>query len=376
MARWIVPFVCLILAAGTMVPAKLVVPDAGRLSTVRAFHENRAPQPKVEIAGALVYDFGRMPQMRRSSHTWEVKNVGNADLILWMESSTTSITIANQVAAPGPAGRSSRARVKPNDMALIELEWETKNFINWYMKGCTIGTNDPNQPIFSLRVKGMVYEPVIVVDPAGIIRLNGISNEEVSRAAVAVYAKDVSAMKVTKIRSGRPELITAKQTPLAEEERKRLNVAGGYRIEVEIKPGLPPGKFSDTLMIETNHPLEKETMVSIQGYAVGPIRAVPERLSMKGVDGASGATRSLSLVVRGGKPVKFEVVQKPDADIGVAITPYDGPNQQGRYRLTVTVPPGTPPARFEEEIILKTDHPRAAEIKIPVSIIVTNSGSG
>jgi hypothetical protein len=210
--------------------------------------------------------------MRRSSHTWEVKNIGDVDLLLWIESSTASITIANLVAAPGPAGRPPRARVKPKETALIELEWETKNFINWYMKGCTIGTNDPNWPSFSLRVKGMVYEPVVMVDPSGIIRLNGISNEEVSRATVSVYAKDVSAMKVTKIRSGRPELITAKQTPLTVNERKLLNVAGGYRIDVEIKPGLAPGKFSDTLVIETDHPLEKETMVSIQGYAVGPIR--------------------------------------------------------------------------------------------------------
>jgi hypothetical protein len=272
MARWTVPFICWILAAGTMVPAKLVVPDAGRLSTVRAFHENKAPQPKVEIAGALVHDFGRMPQMRRSSHTWEVKNIGDVDLLLWIESSTASITIANLVAAPGPAGRPPRARVKPKETALIELEWETKNFINWYIKGCTIRTNDPNWPSFSLRVKGMVYEPVVMVDPSGIIRLNGISNEEVSRATVSVYAKDVSAMKVTKIRSGRPELITAKQTPLTVNERKLLNVASGYRIDVEIKPGLAPGKFSDTLVIETDHPLEKETMVSIQGYAVGPIR--------------------------------------------------------------------------------------------------------
>ena len=313
--------------------------------------------------------------MRRSSHTWEVKNVGDADLLIWIESSTASVTIANLVVASGPAGRPPRARVKPKETALIELEWETKNFVNWYSKGYRDRDQRPEPAEFFAKSEGdglragghgrSVRDHQALRD----FKRGGLS------AAVAVYAMDMSAMKVTKIRSGRPELITAKQTPLTEGERKRLNVGGGYRIDVEIKPGLAPGKFSDALVIETDHPLEKETMVSIQGYAVGPIRAVPERLSMKGVNGASGATRSLSLLVRGGKSVKFEVKQKPDADIGVAITPYDGPNQQGRYRLTVTVPPGTPPARFEEEIILKTDHPRAAEIKIPVSIIITSSSS-
>ena len=98
---------------------------------------------------------------------------------------------------------------------------------------------------------------------------------------------------------------------------------------------------------------------------------------MRGVSGTNGATHSLSLLVRGGKDVIFDVVQKPDDRFGVQITRNDAaPNQKGRWRLTLTIPPGTAPAHIEKEIILKTDHPRATEIKIPVSIIITNSSSG
>ena len=83
----------------------------------------------------------------------------------------------------------------------------------------------------------------------------------------AVYSMDMPNMKVTKISTGRPELFTAKQTPLTAEDRKQLQVpGGGYRIDLEIKPGLPLGRFSDTLVIETDHPLQKETKVSIHGY--------------------------------------------------------------------------------------------------------------
>ena len=67
------------------------------------------------------------------------------------------------------------------------------------------------------------------------------------------------------------------------------------------------------------------------------------------------------------------MARKPEK-IDVAITPNDTPTQKGRYRLTVTVPPGTSPAGLvDDEIILQTDHPKVGELKFPVNIVV---GSG
>ena len=44
--------------------------------------------------------------------------------------------------------------------------------------------------------------------------------------------------------------------------------------------------------------------------------------------------------------------------------------------MTVTVPPGTAPGPVDGEIILKTDHPSARELKVPVSILISSSSSG
>jgi hypothetical protein len=375
MKRWIVLIVTVIVltAAVTFMTQNVTNSELG--PTAHAVNESKGPQPKVEIGGPLLYEFGKMSQFRKSSHVWEVKNVGNADLEMWMESSTCSCTIA-KLATPPDSPAKTHVKVKPNETTPIELEWDTKQFQNEYSKGATIGTNDPRRPSFALSVKGVVYPPVMVFPPE-MITLNGISNEEVTRTMVAVYSMDMPTMKVTKISTGRPEFFTTKQSPMTAEDRKNLNVpAGGYRIDVEVKPGLPLGRFSDALVIETDNPLQKETKVSIHGYATGPISVIPEKLSMRGVSGKNGATHSLSLLVRGGKDVLFEVVQKPDDRFDIQIARNDAaPNQKGRWRLTLTIPPGTPPAHIEKEIILKTDHPSATEIKIPVSIIITNSSS-
>ncbi len=87
-----------------------------------------------------------------------------------------------------------------------------------------------------------------------------------------------------------------------------------------------------------------------------------------------GATRDLILVVRGGKETQFDVVEKPEK-VDVAIARADTATVKGRYRLTITVPPGTPAGEVAGNIVLKTDHPMASQLKIPVSILISRSGS-
>jgi hypothetical protein len=316
-----------------------------------------------------------MSQLRKNSHVWDVKNTGDKDLEIWMEESTCSCTIG-KLALPPDATKNEKPHVivKPKESTPIELQWDTKTFSETYSQGVTIGTNDPSRPTFQLTIKGTVYPPVQIYPPE-MITLNGISNEEVSRTVIAVYSMDLPNMKVTKLSTGRPEIFKLSHTPMTKADRNQLKVpAGGHRLDIEIQPGLPLGRFSDTLVIETDHPLQKETKVTIRGFTTGPIRVVPDKLSMKGVNGAVGATQTMSLLVRGGKEVKFTVVQTPGEHAKVTIGRNDAPDQKGRYRLTVTVPPGTPSLRMDKDIILKTDLPRADEIKIPADIFVTNPG--
>ena len=92
--------------------------------------------------------------MQRYSHTWEVKNAGDVDLELWMESSTDT---ANARLANPPDSSNKRVRVKPKGTTLVEIECRTKKVANEFSPVCSIGTNDPHRPLFTLRLTGMVY---------------------------------------------------------------------------------------------------------------------------------------------------------------------------------------------------------------------------
>jgi hypothetical protein len=334
------------------------------------------PHPTVEIVQPVVYDFGKMPHETKGTYSWEVKNVGQGRLDLWLEGKTTcSCTIAKlQKTVEDDTVQRPIVSVEPGSSTKIDLEWNTKQMPTDYSQGATIGTNDPARPTFKIGVKGKVYPPVVIFPPEA-ITLNGISNEEVTHTRVAVYSMDRPETKITKLSTSRPGLIVATQHPMKDSDHMQLKIKKGYRVEIEVRPGLPLGSFQDELVIETDHPKRPKVKVSIVGRTTGPISVVPPQLRMSSVNGAQGASQDLTMLVRGARPTKFEIARKP-SKVDVKITPNDTPTQKGRYLLKITVPPGTAAGHINEEIILKTDHPKAGEVKIPTTILISNPDVG
>ena len=142
--------------------------------------EITGPQPRFEVQGDLVYDFGKMPKFDEASHSWAVTNTGETPLEIWLEGSTTcSCTVSK----PGldKEGKREKLIIPPGKADTIELHWHTKKDLpEDYSQGGTFGTNDPHNPKFMLTVKGKVY-PAVSVYPPEMIQFPQISNEEPSR---------------------------------------------------------------------------------------------------------------------------------------------------------------------------------------------------
>ncbi len=366
MLRWVSFAVVLVLltAAATLIPQFLPDKEAAPKVPVNT---STGPQPKVEFDEPLIYDFGKMAQFEKSTHGWRIKNTGQKDLELWMIGKPTcSCTIAK-------LENNQKATVKPGESTTIDLEWNTKNLAEDYSQGATFGTNDPSLDNFKLVVKGKNYPPIVVFPPE-MIQFSTISNEEPHSYRVAVYSQDRPATKVTKVTSSRPAQIGGQFRPLSPQEAKQLKTEAGYQVAVEVKPGMPVGQFLEELIIETDHPKRSEVKVSVAGNVIGPISVVPPGLRMHDVT-TQGMTRDLTVLVRGGKEVHFEVSSAPEK-LKLEVVPDESPGMKGRYRLRITVPAGTASGKIEGLIILKTDHPMVSELKIPVDIFVLRSGAG
>ena len=376
MMRWISLALIAVLATVAVSIAVLYEPDSSRVpspSAARPAPSTGLP-PKLELVGQAVYNFGTMPKHAKSAHTWVVKNTGPGPLLVWLEESSCSCTVAKLAKKAGTEAESqATVEVPPGQSTPIEVSWDTREW-SGFRQFARLGTNDPELPTFTLAITGKVL-PSVAVIPAEMVTFPPMTSEDARQEKLTVVSPDRADWKLTKLVTSRPDLIVARATPMTPEELKSLQVEGGYHVVVEIKPGMPPGGFREELVIQTDHPKQPEVRVSLVGKVTGPISAAPERLRMPNVTSRTGATGEVALMVLGGRAVHFEVAHAP-AKLQVAIARVDTSTLKGRYRMTVTVPPGTPPGPVMDRIILKTDHPKLDKLEIPVTIYISRGGAG
>ena len=371
MLRWIAlaAFVVLLVGATAFMTADTTIADPTPSPVVVPVATG--PSAKLELTEPATFEFGTLPQLSGGKHTWEIKNVGEVDLEITMGKTTCSCTVAKLKSDDGVA--KPMLVIKPHESTKIDVEWQTKTFHDDYSQGVTLTTNDPAHASVSINVHGKVHPPVIVA-PSETIAFNSVSNEETQHARIAVYSRDRPETKLTKFKTSRPEWLVARSEPLSSKDCESLRAKAGHSVIVDIKPGMPLGRFQEELVIETDHPLRTDLKITITGNMIGPISVIPDRVRMPSVSSDKGASRDLTLLVRGGTPTKFEVLSHPEK-VDVKITPDDTPTQHGRYKMTVTVAPGTSAGPVNGEIVLKTDNATAAELKIPVTVLISNLGA-
>jgi hypothetical protein len=377
MLRWIAlaAFVVLLVGATVFMTSDTTIADPTPPPVVAPVATG--PSTKLELNEPDTFEFGTLPQLSGGKHTWEIKNVGEVDLEITMVKTTCSCTVAKLKSADGES--KPKLVIKPGESTKIDVEWQTKTFRDDYRQGVELTTNDPAHASVSVTVHGKVYPPMTVV-PGETIAFNSISNEETQKARIAIFSMDRPETKLTKFKTSRPEWLVARSEPLTSKDCEQLKTPSGnsgpkagHSVIVEIKPGMPLGRFQEELVIETDHPLKSDLKITITGNMIGPISVIPDRVRMSSVSSNKGASLDLTLLVRGGAPTKFEVLSHPEK-LDVKVTPDETPTQHGRYKMTVTVAPGTSAGPVKGEIVLKTDNPKATELTIPVTVLISNLG--
>ncbi len=372
MTRWILLAV-LVVVISAAVPVALSLLPADSTShgvTLHSVRSDGKPTGKVYVEGETLYNFGKMAQRDDGSHQWVIKNVGEGDLELSGGSSTCMCTVATFEKGPNDEERKSLV-LKPGQSTPIKVTWHTKDTNGPFEKSASILTNDPERQEVWFTISGVV-QPALTTQPADpTFDFSSIPSEEPTQGRLAISSPDKPDFQILSITSTRPESVNATYRPLNNEEKAQLNYDNGYRVDIEVKPSPILGVFSEEILIVTDHPRQKELRVPVSGRRVGPISATPETIRMT-ASNQTGGTRSSILWVRGQESTRFEVASKPE-NLQVEITPAEETATDAKvrkYRLTATIPPGTSPGVITGFVVLKTDHPNAGEMKLPVNITV------
>ncbi len=327
------------------------------------------PAPLVAVEPGTTHAFGSMAQKTIGSHVFKVRNTGKGDLSLKVGSTTCKCTVAN-------LGKDGEATVKPGEATDIRLEWNTRDVNGHFVQTATIHTNDPLHEPLMLQIEGDVKPPILMFPSESILVLSNLPNDQGGGSFRNFTSPDRPNFQITEVTSSRPELLEAKVVPLDPATAAQGSAPVGLKLFAQIKPSRIVGPFKEELLIKTDHPSQPEMRLVVEGRLMGPINTAPDVVRLPDVSGARGATALLSLFVRGQAETHF-TVEKVPPPLKVEITPVDtnpasgdAPHNNRQYRLKVTVPKGSPSQEINEPIILKTDHPDAGEVTIPVRVVV------
>jgi len=332
--------------------------------------EPEGPTPAADVDSDLTYKFGVMAQETDGKHGWTFKNTGLGTLELRNLGTDCSCTIA-QLGKPVDEGRSTMLPVKPGSSEPIELTWKTRKFDGHYRKTARIGTNDPKRPEITLAVEGEVYPAVTLYPPDSSVDFLTVSNDEDHGRNIAMFSKDKPDLKITRLISSNPTLLSVDSRPLGPEEAKQLKVAAGYAIELKLRKSTNLGAFAEEVVVETDHPKMPRLSLKVRGKVAGSVSMIPEKVVLRGVNSSNGGSQDVTIWVRGRTSATFSVARKPEG-IDVAVEPIKmAPGGTGsKYKMTVKVMPGAPAGEIDGEVVLKTDVPMAGEVRLPLDILV------
>ncbi len=327
--------------------------------------------PKVEVVDPLKYEFGVLAQESEGKHDWIFKNTGKGVLELRNLGTDCSCTIAQIGKAESGQGK-TMLPVVPGASEPIGLTWNTRKFDGAYRKSARIGTNDPRRPEIVLSVEGKVY-PAVVVAPDSVVSFQTVSNDEDVLRKVAVYSQDRPDLKITRFETSNPALFEVKPEPMTSEERSGFKVDEGWTVNVTLKATAKLGSFNEELVLWTDHPAKPELKLKLAGKVTGPITFTPEKVVIHDANMIDGGSATLLVWVRGRSATI--TVEKAPPGLEVAFEPMAMPSgiKGSKYKMTVKVVPGVNAAQINDEIVLKTDHPNASEIRIPVDVLIQNN---
>ena len=327
--------------------------------------------PEVEVGTALSYDFGIMAQESEGKYGWIFKNKGKGTLELRNLGTDCSCTIA-QIGKTDAQGK-TMLPVAPGAEERVELTWNTRQINGGYHKSAKIGTNDPRQPLVMLSVEGKVY-PAVQVNPTNGVSFQTVSNDGPSVRKAYIFSKDRPDLKITRLVSDNPEVLAVDSRPMNAEELAAMDVKKGIAVEMTLKPTGELGSFAHEVLAEVDHPDKHEVRFKVTGTVTGPVSLFPSRAIIHNANSSDGGSINMIVWVKGRTGTKVSLEEAPK---GIDVTFSELPQTDGvpgtKLQMVVRVKPGTDPGQIQGEIVLKTDHPQAPQVRVPIDALITGS---
>jgi hypothetical protein len=349
-------------------------------ATLRVRHTTPVGGAKVEV-DIDSFDFGEMDSSKDGSHDFKFTNKGASPLQLTRGATTCRCTV----------GEITDASVLPGESTTVKITWKSKHYAGPFKQSVTINTNDPNRREVILTISGEYTEPVhFEADELNFGQIVG--NEPVTRE-VRIFSKLSNlSQRILSHKFTEPDIAKFFHVdfrPLTSDELQNAHgMAGGVALKVTVKPGLPPGSFTQTILMQTNIAVMPELRLVLSGSMGKDVSIVGNGwddqlgvLRIGPVKAGAPVQRQLQLLARGSnaKSVRYNVVHvEPDFfKVKLGEPELLEESRLSRTMLTIEIPARTSPAKYmgddgdkPAEIDIDTTSPEVHQLRIRVRFAV------
>lgn len=336
-----------------------------------------------------VFHFGTMALGTEKSHKFVVKNEGEIPLKYKLKGTSCSCTVSDMEV-------DKIYEIPVGEEGEIELTWNPKEVESEFGKTADIFTNDCENKVITLLVKGRVEE-MLTINPIGGWSLRNVERSKPETRTADLYSAVLDEFKIASIETS-SEHVEASYEPISAEELKAMEAKSGYRVTMTLQPeNLKHGDIKERVTVRTDVEGAKEVPFSITGNFLGPITGLPYRpegVNTKGMKwrpdllhtdlglfpsekGGEGWYKIIVAEMPEGQTFEVSGVESSVNFVTATVKPLPNPPESTRQHFLVTfqVKPGVPPGTYQRKksakVVLKTNHPLASEIKFYLEFIAT-----
>ena len=357
-------------------------PNLAAKAVLRPVPSEHGPHPKVAISGRE-YKFGTMAVMEKRSHTFVIRNEGEAPLKLDPGTPTckcTEFTIRNKSLDPG-------------EETEVYLEWVPKSESDHFRQHAPVYTNDPEyypEPL-KLVIEGEVLRYLGIL-PQGAWNMGAIDEKGSNDTEGTIFSRLYDDFKIINLKKSLDamEVIPEPMTPA---ECREEQVKCGYKLVVRLDATRAPiGTFDETINFSIDKDPEKQYTVFVRGRRSGPIQIFPKRgvqwnrkenvLDLGQFTAADGKSGELLMFVAGANGADVGATKIESVDVVPPIISFDvepttnwRAKDRKRFEIKISAPPAIKPGAWNKnkpvKVTIHTNHPTLKQIFIDVYFVAS-----
>ena len=347
-----------------------------------------AAAPRAEI-DETTHAFGTVGAGAKGRHVFTIRNGGAGPLTLTRGASSCSCTIGDLGGADG-TGPDAKAVVPPGAAVPVTVQWTGKGGGGPFRQQVTILTDDPRRPEIPLIVEGTVVPTWKAVPPELVLPRIAAGTGGRASATVFTYGTTPPTVRSAVIDGDdAPRLFAVSTAPAdAAAVAAETGATGGFRVDVEFKPGLPIGRLRRVVTVTFDIGDEVVADIPLAGVVGGDLALAGsgwdserQALVLGTVSGRAGLTTQLFITARGPHAAAVRPVVR-EVEPGSLVVTVGEPRPVGgggslRIPLEIAIPAGSRPANHlcsesgpPGKIVLDTGHPDAPTLTIPVCVAI------